>query len=634
MTESPAQQKTYDVLVAGGGLAGVCAAIAAARHGARTALVQDRPVLGGNSSSEIRMHVCGADCSGGRPNTRETGIMEELRLANAARNPQRCAEIWDLVLWETCRAEPNLDLFLNCQIVEVASTAGGPLASGQTGKAGRITALRGLQVSTEQWLAFAARCVIDCTGDGRVGYLAGAEYRTGREARSEYDEPWAPDEADDWALGSSLLFTARDFGRPMPFVRPPWAHLFRTDADLPHRPHGAHEYGYWWIEWGGHLDTIGDNEAIRDELLKYLFGVWDHIKNHGDHGADNWALTWFGWVPGKRESRRLLGDYVLRQQDCFEAARFPDTVGYGGWPVDIHAYGGIESPDPPARFGHLDDLYAIPFRMLYSRNVENLLMAGRDASATHMAHGSTRVMATCAVMGQAAGTAAALCVRKGRSPRELAGNHLAELQLALIRDDCYLPGVALPDPDDLAPKAEVTASSQASPDLGPESLVNGVDRPIEETPNAWEAAADQEGHAWVSLEWPEPVEIAEVRLTFDTDLSKVLTLTHDPGFNERTTQGVPETCVRSYIVGAIRSGSPAWGAHDGELWEILAQARDNHQRHRIHRFRPIRTNKLRVLVRRTRGGKAARVYGVRVHGASGQSEPSPRPALTPGPPRL
>jgi hypothetical protein len=394
-------------------------------------------------------------------------------------------------------------------------------------------------------------------------------------------------------------------------VRPPWAHLFRTDADLPHRPHGASEYGYWWIEWGGHLDTVRANEAIRDELLRYLFGVWDHIKNQGDHGAENHALTWFGWVPGKRESRRLLGDYVLRQQDCTEARRFDDTVAYGGWPVDIHAYGGIENPDPPARFGHLEDIYSLPFRMLYSRNIENLLMAGRDASATHMAHGSTRVMATCAVMGQAAGTAAALCVQHGCLPRELTASRLQELQLALVRDDCYLPDIAVADPDDLARHATITASSQASPDLGPENLVNGIDRPLGDAPNAWHAAADQEGPAWVCFEWPEPVEIAEIRLTFDTCLAKVVTLTHEPGFNERTVQGAPEECVANYTLSAVREGSPAWGGPDGEHWEHLAQARDNHQRHRVHQIRPITTRKLRITFRRTRG-VPARLYGVRV----------------------
>ena len=404
----------YDVIVVGGGMAGVCAAIASARHGAKTALIQDRPVLGGNASSEIRMHICGADCSGGRPNTRETGILEELRLENQARNPQRSATMWDLIVWEAVTQQPNLDLFLNCQVTQVRSTAGRALASGKPGKPGRIESLRAIQTSTESTLSFEGGIVIDCTGDGRVGYLAGAEYRVGREAQSEFGEPWAPKRADKLRLGSSLLFTARDLGEPVPFVRPAWAHRFRTCEDLPHRGHGGSwEYGYWWIEFGGTLDTIKDNERIRDELLKYLFGVWDHIKNQRDHGAENWALDWFGFLPGKRESRRLLGDHVLTQGDVEAYTRFDDTVAYGGWPIDIHAYGGICDPAPPARFGGLTDIYTLPYRMLYSRNIENLMMAGRDASATHLAHGSTRVMGTCAVMGQAAGTAAAMCAAKG-----------------------------------------------------------------------------------------------------------------------------------------------------------------------------------------------------------------------------
>jgi hypothetical protein len=605
----------YDVIVVGGGMAGVCAAMASARHGAKTALIQDRPVLGGNSSSEIRMHICGADRSGGRPNMRETGILEELRLENAARNPQRCATMWDLILWEAVNAEPNLDLFLNCQITEVKSTAKGRLASGKPGETGSIQQLRGLQTSTETWIRFAGKLVIDCTGDGRVGHLAGAEYRVGREAASEFGEPWAPKRPSKLRLGSSLMFTARDMGHPMPFERPSWAYLFRRCEDLPHRPHGATEYGYWWIEWGGKVDTIKDNETIRDELLKYLFGVWDHIKNQGDHGADNYALDWFGWLPGKRESRRLIGDHVLTQNDCEAYTRFEDTVAYGGWPIDIHAYGGICDPAPPARFGHLEDIYTIPYRMLYSRNIENLFMAGRDASATHLAHGSTRVMATCAVMGQAAGTAAAMCVGKGCTPRAIYQDHIKELQLALIRDDCYLPGVSIDDPEDLAPKATITASSQASPDLGPENLVNGVTRPVGDVQNAWEAGEGEERRVWVGLEWPEPVEIAEVRLVFDTCLSKVVTLTHDTKFNEKVVQGVPEECVSDYVVGAAREAKGAgFGARHDEYREMVAQASHNHQRHRVHRFKPITTNKLRIMIRRTRGDKPARMYGVRVYG--------------------
>jgi len=610
----PRGVQEYDVVVVGGGLSGVCAAIASARHGARTALIQDRPVLGGNSSSEIKMHVCGADCSGGRPNSRETGIVEELRLENAARNPQRCGEMWDLILWEAVTAEQNLDLYLNCQINRVKSTARPRLKSGRPGETGRIKELAGIQVSTEQRLRFRGDYVIDCTGDGRIGYLAGAEHRIGREAKSEFDEPWAPEKADTLRLGSSLLFTARDMGEPVPFKRPSWAHLFRTDADLPHRPHGATEYGYWWIEWGGTADTVRDNEVIRDELLKYLFGVWDHIKNQGDHGAENYALTWFGWVPGKRESRRLMGDHILSQCDCLEGRAFDDAVAYGGWPIDIHAYEGIASADPPTRFGGLNDLYTIPFRSLYSRNIDNLLMAGRYASATHQGHGSTRVMATCGVMGQAAGTAAAMCVEKGCSPRGLCEGHVSELQLRLVRDDCYLPGLTVEDPDDLAPQATITASSTAFPSLGPENLVNGITRPVGDAQNAWQADPEAEGRTWVALEWPEPVSVGRVHLVLDTCLEKVVTLSHDTGFNKRAVQGTPEECIHAYMVAAVRDTGAGFWQKGPEAWETVAQATDNHQRLRVHTFLPMTTNKLRIGIRRTRGGEPARMYGLRVYG--------------------
>jgi hypothetical protein len=223
-------------------------------------------------------------------------------------------------------------------------------------------------------------------------------------------------------------------------------------------------------------------------------------------------------------------------------------------------------------------------------------------------------MGTCAVMGQAAGTAAALCAAKGKTPRALGQEDLRELQLALIRDDCYLPGVALDDPADLARRATLSASSQASPDLGPENLVSDSARPVGDRRNAWEADASQTGPTWVQLEWPEPVEIGEVRLVFDTCLSRVVTLTHEAGFNERIVQGVPEECVADYLVGGLHLGAPAWGAWEGQQWEILAQARGNHQRHRVHRLKPVRTSKLRVMIRKTRGDRPARLYQVRVFG--------------------
>ena len=299
----------YDVVVVGGGLAGVCAGIAAARHGCRTALVQDRPVLGGVSSSEIRVHPGGANNLNGW--ARETGIVEELHIEEVARNHDffRNGAInsqWDLVLYEWIKKEENLTLCLNTVINGVEKDK----------EKGTILAVSGVQAGSERSIRLRARFFVDATGDGTVGALAGADFRFGREARSELNESLAPKKADLKTMGSSLLFRARDMGRPVPFVPPPWAEQYPTDESLTGRHHGkfdGKEYaGYWWIEVGVPYDTIDENEQIRDEALRHLLGVWDHIKNHGDHGAENMGLDWIGMVPGKRESRRLMGDTCSR----------------------------------------------------------------------------------------------------------------------------------------------------------------------------------------------------------------------------------------------------------------------------------------------------------------------------------
>ena len=297
--------------------------------------------------------------------------------------------------------------------------------------------------------------------------------------------------------GSSLLFRARDLGKPIPFTPPSWAAHYLTEESLYKRshnylvnPYGVKEYaGYWWIEIGAPFNIIDQNEDIRDELLRHVLGVWDHIKNRGDHEAENMAIEWIGFVPGKRESRRLIGDYILTESDVREGRLFPDRIAYGGWSIDIHTMGGIlakDKPPDPSKGGtdvwgcelskvmrwwgcpHVE-VYSIPLRCLYSKNIKNLLMAGRDISVTHVALGTTRVQLTCAVIGQAAGTTAALCVRRGVTPRTIANNPklLRELQQTLLKDDCFIPDLPNSDPKDLALRASVTASSSMTLTLEP-----------------------------------------------------------------------------------------------------------------------------------------------------------------------
>ncbi|MCA9435540.1 MAG: FAD-dependent oxidoreductase, partial [Candidatus Omnitrophica bacterium] len=269
-----------DFFIAGGGMAGVCAALAAARNGIKVVLAQDRSRLGGNASSEVRMHIVGSDHSGARKGWREAGILEELRLENAAWNPHSAWELWDLLLYDKLISEPNVTLLLD-SVLYAAEV-----------EEGVIERVMVRCDKTENLYRIKAKQYADCTGDCRLAIETGAEFRWGHEARSEFNEPLAPEDPGPETLGSSILFTARDYGKPIPYKPPHWARKVTKD-DLRFRSVKNWEYGYWWIEWGGEHDTIRDNERIRFELLSIVMGVWDYIKNSGDHpDSANWGMDW------------------------------------------------------------------------------------------------------------------------------------------------------------------------------------------------------------------------------------------------------------------------------------------------------------------------------------------------------
>lgn len=445
-----------DIVVVGGGLAGVSAAVSAARLGKRVALINNRPVLGGNSSSEVRVWVCGATAHGNQRWARETGVIGELYVENQYRNPEGNPVHWDDVVLDAVRREDNITMFLNTDVRDVV--ASGP------DDARRIEAVVGWTMGSEILTTFNAPVFIDCTGDGLVGHLAGALSRLGKEGRAEFDEDWAPEEPVREFLGSTLLFYSKDLGRPVRFVAPESAKNI-SDTPIPSSriirsgDSGAH---YWWVEWGGELDIVDDNERIRDELRSVILGIWDYIKNSGEFDADTLDLEWIGNIPGKREYRRLIGDYTLHQGDIIEQTEFDDGVAFGGWSIDLHPAEGMYSTGAGALQRFSNGVFEIPFRSLYSANVENLLMAGRDISATHIAFGAARVMATCAAMGQAVGTAASLTIDHGTTPRGLHAEHRDDLRQTLLRWDAPVVGVANADPHDLARKARVSASSTAA----------------------------------------------------------------------------------------------------------------------------------------------------------------------------
>jgi len=595
-----------DILVAGGGISGVSAALAAARNGAKVVLCQDRPVLGGNASSEIRMHIVGAANSkrGKELETeaREGGIIEEILLDNAVRNPQRSASMFDLILYEKCRAEANVTLLLNTAVVE---------AEMEGEHIGSVLAVR---ESTEHRFRISAKIYMDCTGDGRLGKEAGALYKTGREASGEHGEALAGEHRDSYRQGSSLLFTTRDMGRPMGFTPPPWVRKF-TEEDLKFRSHHTWEYGYWWVEFGGMLDTIADNEAIRDELLAIMLGVWDHIKNSGNHPeSENWAIDWFGFVPGKRESRRFVGKYLLTQADLDQAAHFEDVIAYGGWPMDTHPPQGIDAKDMnPAHQPFSRYVYGIPLRALVSANVQNLMFAGRNISATHIAFSSTRVMGTCAAMGQGAGTAAALAVRSDRTLDEvlLDKQLIRQFQHRLLKQDAYLPGIA-PAGDNLALSAIVRSSSEQPEGLAA-NITDGYTRAMHGPGGARPEQAVPGTHRWMSqpgdqapwieLEWTAPVSVREIAIVFDTGMHRRLTLTHSEEVFKMMEWGAQPETVKDFRVTACFAGP------DAPERQVMA-IRDNYQRQVACQVSLDHVVKLRVDIDGTNGLDHARIFEI------------------------
>ena len=581
--KSPFKQETHkvDFCVVGGGLGGLLAAVAAARHGAKVALMHDRPVLGGNASSEVRMWVCGARGA----NNRETGVIEEIMLDNLHRNPELNFSVWDSLLYEKARFEPNITLLLNCSCMDAAIDGD------------RIRCVTGWQLTTQTWHTVEAALFADCSGDSVLAPLSGAEYRVGREARREFGESIEPEEGDRKTMGMSCLFQIRETDRPQKFIPPAWAHTYRTDEDLANRGHTLEgNNNFWWIELGGEQDSIHDTEAIRDELLKVVFGVWDHIKNQDDHGAENLALDWVGFLPGKRESRRYLGDHILTQNDVRSEARFDDLVAYGGWPMDDHHPGGMAWKGQPTIFHGAPSPYGIPYRCLYSRNVANLFCAGRNVSLTHAALSSSRVMATCAIMGQAVGTAAAIAARDGLSPRGVYEKRRRILQQTVLGDDGYIPWTVREVPE-LTKRARLTASEG-----DPEPLRNGVDRPVGDDDNGWTGAV---GEGWLQYEFDAPAPIRGVRLVFDSDLNRDSASDgchrNIPCFHHLHPKPrvLPPSLIRAFRV-EVQDADGAWNT--------IALVQDNHQR-LVRLKTEVCAKAVRFVPEATWGGDRAHLFG-------------------------
>lgn len=433
----------YDLVVVGGGIAGCCAAVSAARLGCKVALVHNRPVLGGNNSSEVRVGLSGLIMQ--QPYPRLGLLLDELggvghwTKYEAEQNPasERSQQILAILeqhpekiqhnagpksnyeddkKLQLILAEKNVSLFLSTHITQVKT------------EGGKIVEVVGEDIKTGDQKAFKGAIFADCTGDGTVGYLAGADYRMGRESRAETGENRAPEVADSLVMGTSIQWYAEQADEEVEFPACPWAVEFNEQT---YRPITR---GDWDWEAGLNDNQITEIEYIRDYALRAVYGNWDYLKNRSPKREEfaRHELQWVAYIGGKRESRRLLGDVILCEQDLLQGRKYDDGSFTTTWGIDLHYPKQIEefTEEPFLSYCESDEIkpYAVPYRCLYSRNIENLFMAGRNISTTHVALGTIRVMRTGGMMGEVVGMAASLCRKHSTTPRGVYQNHLSELK--------------------------------------------------------------------------------------------------------------------------------------------------------------------------------------------------------------
>lgn len=597
-------------------MAGLCAALSSARHGAKTALIHARPMLGGNASSEIRIHISGADQSLRQSQYAESGLVYELMLANKAVNDNFSYSIWDMTLFDAAQKEKNLEVFYNTVMYDCEMDKN------------TIKSIMCVQETTEMRIKFSAPLFVDSTGNGTLGYYAGAEYRQGSESKYETGEPHAPERSNNERMGNTVLMKAVNTGHPVKYVAPSFAKKL-TEHQLRYRMHAANQkidssmapdpeewlrlsgtsckgvdYGYWWLElMGDGEDIITDFETIRDDLLAYAYGLWDHIKNDGDHGAENYALEWVGILPGMRESRRLMGDYVLSESDILEHRIFDDAVVYGGWCIDLHAPHGLLDFDVlPSDCQHFNGVYTVPYRSYYSKNIDNLFMAGRDISTTKLGLASTRILGCCAIGGQAVGTAAALCTKYGiKTPRELAP-HIRELQQIILKDDGFLPGFRNEDEADFALKASFSASSFTNGGE-PIKVIDGISRRLDGDEHGWVSDGISENGEVLTMSLPKAEVLSQLRITFDSNFSYPIRVTMAKNRQVQQRIGVPAELVKDYDVILLKDGKEV----------AKKEIRGNFQRLNVIDFDPTECDTAEFRFHSTNGADKITVFEVRAY---------------------
>ncbi len=417
---APQGSEAYDLVVVGGGIPGICASISAARLGLKVALIQDRPVVGGNNSSEVRVHLAGRQNLG--PYPRLGDVVSEIGPAKGG-NAQPASFYEDQRKLDALKAEKNVTLFLSTRAFAVEM------------EGSKIKAVIARNIENGKETRCAAPLVVDCTGDGVIGVLAGAEYRYGRESREETGEATAPDKADSMTMGASVQWYSHETKEPVTFPEIKWGLAF-NDITCE-----KVKMGEWTWETGMKFHQVTEFERVRDYGMLVVYSNWSFLKNRSKFKAEyaKSRLEWVAYVAGKRESRRLIGDLVLKEQDLVNQVLYPDATACTTWTIDLHY------PDPKNTKNFPDTEfksiakhkaiypYPIPYRCYYSKNVENLFMAGRNISVTHVALGTVRVMRTGGMMGEVVGMAASLCKKYGCSPRDIYASHLEELKALMVK---------------------------------------------------------------------------------------------------------------------------------------------------------------------------------------------------------
>jgi len=566
-SETPKDAGQFDLVVVGGGMAGCCAAVSAARLGLDVALVQNRPVLGGNNSSEVRVSL------GGRihlpPYPAIGGVVRELAPPHGG-NAGTAEQFGDEKKQVIVEAEPTLRLFLNTHVFDAEMDDN------------RITAVLGKNIRTNEVLRFTAKWFADCTGDANLGVLAGADHRYGRESRAETGESLAVEEADRQTMGTSVMWRTRQAEQPTTFPETPWAIQFNE------KTYQRATRGDWNWETGFRWDQVEDFEKVRDHGLRAVFGNWSFQKNHAPDKEQyaNLELDWVAHIGGKRESRRLMGDVILKQQDVDEAKPYADACVTATWSIDLHY--PIHSDQFPgeefrshAEF-HRGKPYPIPYRCFYSRNIENLFMAGRNISVTHVALGTVRVMRTCGMMGEVVGMAASVCKTRDARPRDVYAKYLDDLKGLMTEGVGDLPVPFPPRPPEwidtagpnLARNAMATATSAYKKANYPVTNVN--DGRVSYTDNRLRYVSDEESPTHVELTWERPQTISATRI-----------VTGQSG------GPWPHTPIIDFVI----------QYHDGDDYRDVPQTKTtgNESPDWHTRFEPVTTTRLRLTVTKTPG---------------------------------